>query len=268
MNPPEKVIEARRAIIDRFHRANYVPTVVIDMDAAIDRALSWIDAQNSGRPAGPGVSLTHVVVKAAAMALREHIFYNYRYNGRYRIIPDERIDICVPVEAGDAPALVVVPDADRLDIAAIARVFDEKSAEARAAVSAGPSAIERLERVPIVAGVVAAAQEIARAARAFVPAADERWLAKQRERAGSFTINDIHAHHVTAMHGQLASPSIAALGVLGIRDDVVVTDGRPVTRKVLPLALDFDHKLADAGTAARFLAAIRRNLEEPERYCA
>jgi pyruvate dehydrogenase E2 component (dihydrolipoamide acetyltransferase) len=268
MNAPDAIVAARRSIIDRYHRANYVPTVVIDMDAAIDRTLAWIDALNAAPRPGPAVTLTHVVVKAVAMALREHIFYNYRYNGRYRIVPDDKIDICVPVEAGDAPASVVVPDADRLDVCGIARVFEAKAAGARAATPESPTPFERLERVPILAGVVAAAQEIGRAARAYIPAADNRRLAKQRESNGSFTVNDVHMHQVTAMHGQLAAPSIAALHVLGIRDDIAVNDGRPAVRKVLPLALDFDHKLADAGTAARFLAAVKRNLEEPERHCA
>ena len=89
MDTPRDIIAARRYVIDRFHRKNCAPTVVIDMDVEIGRALTWIEGLNAARLGGAEVTLTHAVLKATAMGLREHIFYNYGYNGQYRIVPHD-----------------------------------------------------------------------------------------------------------------------------------------------------------------------------------
>lgn len=265
MDTPRDIIAARRYVIDRFHRANCAPTVVIDMDVEIGRALAWIEALNAARPGGAvEITLTHAVLKATAMGLREHIFYNYGYNGRYRIVPHDEIDLSVPIDVGGAPAFVVVRGADRLSVPGIASVFSERAAEARSSGEAAVVPLKRLEEIPFLAGAAAAVQALARAAAARIPALENRLFERHRRITGTFPVNDVHASKVTAMHGQLAYPHLAGLSVLGLRDDVVVKDGAPSVKKILPLALEFDHKLIDAGAGAKLLAAVKRNLEEPE----
>lgn len=47
------------------------------------------------------------------------------------------------------------------------------------------------------------------------------------------------------------------------RKAVLAEDGRAVVRRVLPLSLAFDHRVLTGGGAARFLSAVRRDLEQP-----
>jgi len=58
-------------------------------------------------------------------------------------------------------------------------------------------------------------------------------------------------------------PQVAILGAGQIADAVLPIDGQPVIRRTLPLSLTFDHRAVTGGEAARFLSAIRGDLERP-----
>ncbi len=60
-------------------------------------------------------------------------------------------------------------------------------------------------------------------------------------------------------------PQVAILGAGRIEKVCLAQDGQPVVRRVLPLSLTFDHRVVTGGEAARFLAAVRGDLERPTR---
>lgn len=65
--------------------------------------------------------------------------------------------------------------------------------------------------------------------------------------------------------GQYASPvvtppQVAIVGAGRIREKVVVFQGKPAVRRVLPLSITFDHRAATGGEAARFMAALVKAL--------
>jgi pyruvate dehydrogenase E2 component (dihydrolipoamide acetyltransferase) len=45
----------------------------------------------------------------------------------------------------------------------------------------------------------------------------------------------------------------------------VVHEGEIAVRTILPLTLSFDHRIADGADAARFIADLVRDLEDPDR---
>jgi pyruvate dehydrogenase E2 component (dihydrolipoamide acetyltransferase) len=59
-------------------------------------------------------------------------------------------------------------------------------------------------------------------------------------------------------------PQVAILGAGRIEPRVVAQAGKPVVRRTLPLSLTFDHRAVSGGEAARFLAAVKANLEEAD----
>jgi pyruvate dehydrogenase E2 component (dihydrolipoamide acetyltransferase) len=59
-------------------------------------------------------------------------------------------------------------------------------------------------------------------------------------------------------------PTVAILGAGRIRPAVVPANGQPAIHRILPLSLTFDHRAATGGEAARFLAAVLRDLEMHE----
>jgi 2-oxoisovalerate dehydrogenase E2 component (dihydrolipoyl transacylase) len=53
----------------------------------------------------------------------------------------------------------------------------------------------------------------------------------------------------------------AIIGAGRISERVVAHRGQPAVRRMLPLSLTFDHRVVTGGEAARFLVALRRDLE-------
>jgi pyruvate dehydrogenase E2 component (dihydrolipoamide acetyltransferase) len=54
---------------------------------------------------------------------------------------------------------------------------------------------------------------------------------------------------------------VAILGAGRAYDAVLAVDGQPAVRRVLPLSLSFDHRVVTGGEAARFLLAVKADLE-------
>ena len=69
-----------------------------------------------------------------------------------------------------------------------------------------------------------------------------------------------------AIAGRYASPvvlppTVAILGAGKSRDEVVAREGEMVIRRILPLAVTFDHRAVTGGEAARFMKAVIADLE-------
>jgi len=84
-------------------------------------------------------------------------------------------------------------------------------------------------------------------------------------RGGTFSITNYGS-----IGGLFATPIInypesAILGLGRIYDKPVVIEGKIEIRKVLPLSLVFDHRIADGAYATRFLNTVILNLQEPEK---
>jgi pyruvate dehydrogenase E2 component (dihydrolipoamide acetyltransferase) len=83
-------------------------------------------------------------------------------------------------------------------------------------------------------------------------------------RGGTFTITNLGALGGTGALPIINYPEVAILGVARAREEAVVRDGQIVPRLMLPLALTFDHRIADGADGARFAADVVRLLEHPE----
>ncbi len=62
-------------------------------------------------------------------------------------------------------------------------------------------------------------------------------------------------------HLVIVPPQVAIIGAGKARDAVVAHHGTPAVRKVLPLSIMFDHRVVNGGEGARFLAALKTDLE-------
>jgi pyruvate/2-oxoglutarate dehydrogenase complex dihydrolipoamide acyltransferase (E2) component len=82
-------------------------------------------------------------------------------------------------------------------------------------------------------------------------------------RGGTFTITNIGPLGGTGMIPTINHPEVAILGMAQVREKPVVREGEIVIRKIMPLTLAFDHRVADGAQAARFVTTLIRRLEDP-----
>ena len=80
----------------------------------------------------------------------------------------------------------------------------------------------------------------------------------------TFTLSNfgmITGRHVTLV---VVPPQVAILGAGRIDHEAVVVDGKVAVSRTLPLSLTFDHRAITGGEAARFLAAVIADLQQPQ----
>ena len=83
-------------------------------------------------------------------------------------------------------------------------------------------------------------------------------------RGGTFTITNVGPIGGTALIPTINYPEVAILGMGRVQEKPVVRDGQIVIRKILPLTLAFDHRVADGADAARFVTELARQLSDPK----
>jgi 2-oxoisovalerate dehydrogenase E2 component (dihydrolipoyl transacylase) len=98
----------------------------------------------------------------------------------------------------------------------------------------------------------------------LVQATQDRSLAPSDLRGGTITLSNFG--RFGGRHAMLVvvPPQVAILGAGRIERCVRVKDEKAVVRSILPLSLSFDHRAVTGAEAARFLKALRADLEHDE----
>jgi len=217
----------RRTIAERMTlSATLIPHVthfdradITDLDAIITRNLE------AARAKGVTLTLTGFLLKAAALALRNHPQFNASLDpaaGEMILKRYYHLGVAVATERG-----LIVPvlrDVDRKPLLDVARELGALAQRVRE----GKATLEDL-------------------------------------RGGTFTITNIGALGGTAAIPIINYPEVAILGVARARQEPVVRGGQIVPRLILPLTLTFDHRIADGADGARLAIDIVQRLEAPER---
>src|SRR5947199_48541 len=176
------------------------------------------------RQRGVTLTLTRFLLKAAALALREHPQFNASLDpaaGELLLKRYCHLGVAVATDRG-----LIVPVIRDVDKKPLIELQGELAALAQR-VRDGKATLEDL-------------------------------------RGGTFTVTNIGALGGTGAVPIINYPEVAILGAARAREEPVVLDGRIVPRVLLPLSLTFDHRVADGADGARFAAAIVRRLERPE----
>jgi pyruvate dehydrogenase E2 component (dihydrolipoamide acetyltransferase) len=217
----------RRTIAERMTlSARVIPHVthfdradITDLDAIIQRNVEPAKAD------GVTLTLTAFLLKAAALALREHPTFNATLDAAAgQLIVKRYVHVGVAVATERGLIVPVLRDVDAKPLLDVARELGALAQRVRD----GKASLDDL-------------------------------------RGGSFTVTNIGALGGTGAIPIINYPEVAILGVARARQEAVVRDGRVEPRLLLPLSLTFDHRVADGADGARFASAIVRRLEAPER---
>jgi pyruvate dehydrogenase E2 component (dihydrolipoamide acetyltransferase) len=104
--------------------------------------------------------------------------------------------------------------------------------------------------------------EIAKELESLAKRARERKVSREEMQGGTFTVSNqgaIGGAHFTPI---INKPEVAILGIGRGALKPVVQEGKIEPRVLVPLALSYDHRVIDGGTAARFTVDFVRALEE------
>jgi len=79
----------------------------------------------------------------------------------------------------------------------------------------------------------------------------------------TFTISNLGGFGVECFNAIVSPPECAILAVGAIIKQPVVVNDEIVIRPMMQITLSFDHRIIDGAPAARFLASVKANLEDP-----
>jgi 2-oxoisovalerate dehydrogenase E2 component (dihydrolipoyl transacylase) len=119
--------------------------------------------------------------------------------------------------------------------------------------------------VPVLRGAEALPPgEVRRRLDALVAGVRDRTIPREDLRGATVTLSNfgmLGGRHAALV---VVPPQVAILGAGRLAPRVRPVAGRPEVRRILPLSLTFDHRAVTGGEAARFLAAVREDLERAE----
>jgi pyruvate dehydrogenase E2 component (dihydrolipoyllysine-residue acetyltransferase) len=215
----------RRIIGERMHDSlASMAQLTLVSETPVDEGMKVLHGLNrEWRKDNVVVTLTALIVKACALALREHPQLNARLdapNGAIVIEQDVNVGVAVAQDAG--LIVPVVRNADRLSLKELAAILQDQVRKAR-----------------------------------------EDRLAVQDVEGGTFTVTSLEGTSVDAFTPIINPPQAAILGVGRVRDIAAFEGSEVVKRQATTLSLTFDHRVTDGQPAARFLDRVAELLERP-----
>ena len=220
----------RRAIASRLtESATTVPTFTVTASADVGGLLGLRAELNAAAGDGTRISVNDLLVRAVALALRQHPGVNASYSAADggATLLHRRVNVGIAVASPAGLVVPVVPDADRASVSTISAV-----------------------------------------ARRLVEKAADRTLSAAELADGTFTVSNLGMHGVEHFTAIINPPQGAILAVGAARDELALVDGEIVNRTRMRLTITADHRIIDGALAAQFLATLVSLLEHPLRVIA
>lgn len=121
--------------------------------------------------------------------------------------------------------------------------------------------------VPVITSVdTRSIMEIAKKIEILATHCKERDISPSDLQGATFTFTNIGSYGGIAATPIIPPGTAAILGIYRAKDKPVVRDGVIVIRKIMPLSITFDHRIADGATAAQFMTDLIKHLEDPELF--
>jgi pyruvate dehydrogenase E2 component (dihydrolipoamide acetyltransferase) len=217
----EKMSPIRKVIAERLQAAKtFVPHFYVTMEVSAEQL---IETRTQLKNLGHKISVNDFVVRASALALREHPAVNSGFNSADQtLIRFKTIDISVAVAM---PGGLITP---------IIRHADYKNLG-----------------------------EISVEIKHLAQKAKEGKLQREEYVGGSFTISNLGMYGVSDFVGIINPPQAALLAIGAIEDRAVVKDHQVVPGKIMRLTLSGDHRVIDGAIGAQFLQTVKKYLENP-----
>jgi len=187
------------------------------------RAEKLLEVREELKQTQLSVSINDLIVRAVALALREHPDINVGFDLQKQLLLHfTSIDIAIAVAMEDGLVTPIIRKADRKNI-----------------------------------------REIASETKFLVEKGRKGKLLPEEYTGGSFTISNLGMYGISAFTAIINPPQATILAVGTIEERAVIIEGQVVPGKEITLTLSVDHRVIDGAQAAQFLKTLQQHLENP-----
>ncbi len=214
---------ARRLVESKTTIPHYQVTMKFDMDRLIEMRASYNEKL---KPSGVKLSVNDFLVRACALAMAEHPYFNASFAGdhvRVHEVVNIGVAISLPEDKGGGLVVGVIKDADHKSL-----------------------------------------RQISLEAKALAEKARTKGLSVQDMSDATFTISNLGMFGVEHFTAIINPPNSAILACGAAVQQPVVRDGRLVVGTQMQATLSLDHRVIDGAMAAQYLASLKEFIEEPE----
>lgn len=238
----------RQFQIEKFDRRRSVPCVSMTVDIDVTRLQERRRLLNRGVAEGDRISVTHVLVKAASIALTEFPVLYGLFDGR-KVIPSPQIRINLPVSEDNHVEYVIVRSPDSKSVQEIATEIRNGAVKIRSGVGEFYQGLKLLFWMP---------RCLRKLLTNFMPIG----IRLAYNNYGNFPITNFGSFGVKNGTPVLSSPMIAVLccGMIQL-EPLTLKDGGQASKEILPVTLVFDHRPIDGAYGGRFLSRLKQLME-------
>ncbi len=214
---------ARRLVESKTTIPHYQVTMKFDMDRLIEMRANYNEKLKSS---GVKLSVNDFLVRACALAMAEHPYFNASFAGdhvRIHEVVNIGVAISLPEEKGGGLVVGVIKDADHKSLRQISADTKNLAEKART-----------------------------------------KGLSVQDMSDATFTISNLGMFGVEHFTAIINPPNSAILACGAAVQQPVVRDGQLVVGTQMQATLSLDHRVIDGAMAAQYLASLKEFIEEPE----
>ncbi len=211
----------RKIIAQRLQESKtFIPHFYCTQEVHADTLVSL---RNELSTAGLKLSYNDFIMRATALALREHPDVNSGFNSvNNSIIRFKTIDIAVAVSMEAGLITPIVRHADFKNLGQLSQEVKSLAAHAR-----------------------------------------EGKLKREEYTGGSFTVSNLGMFGISEFVAIINPPQAAILAIGGLEDKAIVKHGHIVAGKTMKITLSGDHRVFDGAEGAKFLKTVQKYLESP-----
>lgn len=213
---------ARRLVESKQQIPHYQVSMVADCDALLELR-GMLNSQLE--PQGVKLSVNDFVVRACAIAMGRHPFFNASWAGDRIVIHGAvniGIAVSLPAERGGGLVVAVLRDADRRGL-----------------------------------------RELSEESKSLAEKARTKGLTMEEMSDATFTISNLGMFGVDDFTAIINPPNSAILAVGAAIQQPVVRNGQLAVGTQMKMTLSLDHRVIDGAMAAQFLQTVRQSLENP-----
>lgn len=211
----------RRVIAERLQMSkNSIPHIYVKQQINASAISAMREQLKAG---GQNITVNDLIVRACALALKEHPNCNVGFNSStFSIINFKTIDISVAVSIDGGLITPIVRFADFKNLGEISAEMKDLAAKARSGK-----------------------------------------LKPEEYKGGSFTISNLGKFAVDEFSAIINPPQAMILAVAGIKESPMVKNGVISIEKTLNLTVSADHRALDGADVAIWLKTLQKYLENP-----